>query len=99
MQHRHPPSRGTLALAAVLAALSSPLFAQAPEITADRSPGAKSVDVAQCKTWLHMLAGPEFEGRGTGQPGFEKAANYVAAHFKALGLEARGENGDRKSVV
>ena len=91
------PSRSVvpslLALAALVGANSSGLLAQQPALAADRAPGAAAVDVAQCKQWLHTLAGPEFEGRGTGQPGYEKAANYVAAHFKALGLEARGENG------
>jgi hypothetical protein len=62
-------------------------------LATDRTQGAATVDVAQCRAWLGTLAGPEFEGRGTGQPGYQKAADYVAAHFKALGLEARGENG------
>lgn len=63
------------------------------EMTKDRAAGAATITVEQCKEWLGTLASPEFEGRGTGQPGFQKAADYVAAHFKALGLEARGENG------
>ena len=63
------------------------------EMTKDRAPGAETITVEKCKEWLGTLASPEFEGRGTGQPGFQKAADFVAAHFKALGLEARGENG------
>jgi hypothetical protein len=63
------------------------------EMTKDRAPGAGTITVEKCKEWLGTLASPEFEGRGTGQPGFQKAADFVAAHFKALGLEARGENG------
>ncbi len=86
-----PARRSALALA--LAASSAGLLAQAPGLKPDRAAGATTVDVAQCKEWLGTLAGPGFEGRGTGQPGFEKAANYVAAHFKALGLEARGQDG------
>ncbi|MCU0866621.1 MAG: M20/M25/M40 family metallo-hydrolase, partial [Planctomycetes bacterium] len=74
-----------------IAAALAPLLAQSP-LAPDRSKGAAAVDIAMCKQWLGTLAGPEFEGRGTGQPGFEKAANYVADHFKALGLVARGEN-------
>lgn len=90
--------RSRLHLLAAAALFAAPLLAQAPTPKAaalkdDRAAGAASVDVAQCKQWLGTLAGPEFEGRGTGQPGFEKAANYVAAHFKALGLEARGQDG------
>jgi len=63
------------------------------EMTQDRAPGAATITVEKCKEWLGTLASPEYEGRGTGQPGFQKAADYVAAHFKALGLEARGEDG------
>src|SRR5690606_21804902 len=33
-------------------------------------------------------ASAEFEGRGTGEPGGEKAAAYIAAEFKKLGLAA-----------
>jgi hypothetical protein len=75
------------------AALTAASTAQAPQLPADRSAGAAAIDVARCKQWLHTLAGPEFEGRGTGQPGYQKAADYVAAHFESLGLEPRGEEG------
>lgn len=85
------PRAGLLALAVSIAAAGA---APAQSTMAkDRATGASQVSVAQCREWLGTLAGPEFEGRGTGEPGFAKAANYVAAHFKALGLEARGENG------
>ena len=76
--------RSLLQLAAAAAVLAT-LPAQSP-LTPDRQEGAAAVDVAMCKQWLGTLAGPEFEGRGTGQAGFEKAANYVADHFKELGL-------------
>ena len=68
-------------------------------LPADRAAGAATVSVADCQKWLGTLASKEFEGRGTGQPGYEKAANYVADHFKALGLEARGENGSYFQTV
>jgi hypothetical protein len=74
-----------LLLATLLATAPATGLAQ-DELAKDRAGGAKTVDVAQCKEWLYTLAGPGFEGRGTGQPGFEKAANYVAAHFQSLGL-------------
>ncbi|MFN3240576.1 MAG: M28 family metallopeptidase [Planctomycetota bacterium] len=78
----------TLLLAAALAPCT---FAQ--QLSDDRQQGAASVDAEQCSKWLHTLAGPDFAGRGTGQDGYRKAAEYVAAHFRALGLEARGEDG------
>lgn len=80
-----------------LLALATTLLAAAPaaaqRLPPDRAQGAAAVSLAQTKEWLGTLAGPDFEGRGTGQPGYEKAANYVAAHFARLGLAARGENG------
>jgi len=40
------------------------------------------------KTHLSILASNEYEGRGTGQAGGEKAANYIANEFKSYGLTA-----------
>ena len=37
---------------------------------------------------LSILASDAFEGRETGTAGAEKAANYIAAEFKRLGLQA-----------
>lgn len=39
------------------------------------------------------LSSPEFEGRGTGQPGGDRAAQYLAQKFAAIGLKPAGENG------
>jgi hypothetical protein len=79
----------TLLFAGLLLAPSA--FAQ--KLADDRARGAAAVDADQCSAWLHKLAGPEFAGRGTGQEGYRKAAEFVAAHFASLGLEARGEDG------
>ncbi|MCL7989007.1 M28 family peptidase [Sphingobacterium sp. lm-10] len=38
------------------------------------------------KKHLTILASPEFEGRGTGQAGGQKATEYVAQQFKEFGL-------------
>ena len=65
----------------------------AQDLQADRQKGAEAVKVEDCKTWLGKLASEEFGGRGTGQEGYRLAAEYVSAHFKALGIEARGEDG------
>ncbi len=40
---------------------------------------------------VEALASPEMEGRLTGAPGGERAANYVAAAFKASGLQPAGD--------
>ncbi len=39
------------------------------------------------------LSSNEFEGRGTGQPGADKAARYLADRFAKLGLKPGGDNG------
>ena len=80
-------------LCASLALTAAAATAQQKPLPDDRRAGAATVDVAQCKQWLGTLAGPEFEGRGTGEPGYQKAADYVAAHFKALGLAGKGDDG------
>lgn len=39
------------------------------------------------------LAAPEMQGRGTGQPGGERAAQFIAERFRQLGLKPAGERG------
>lgn len=54
-------------------------------------PGFDSITAQQCEDWLNLLAGPKFEGRGTGQPGHVKAAHWVAGKAAEFGLEPKGE--------
>jgi len=49
---------------------------------------ATEINPESAKKHLSILASAEFEGRGTGEPGGEKAAAYIAAEFKKLGLTA-----------
>ncbi|MBX9627339.1 MAG: M28 family peptidase [Gemmataceae bacterium] len=42
---------------------------------------------------LFFLAGPDCEGRGVGTAGLDKAADHVAAQFKAAGLQPGGKDG------
>jgi hypothetical protein len=95
-QPRHLPlfasSLLTLVASAVAQAPTTPTPATQP-LPEDRRGGAAAVSLDDCKKWLYTLASREFEGRQTGTPGYQKAADYVTAHFKALGLEARGDNG------
>ena len=55
--------------------------------------GYNSITEQQAKDWLGVLAGPGFEGRGTGQPGYTKAAHWVAGKLAEFGLEPIGDNG------
>lgn len=48
---------------------------------------AELITEESSKKHLSILASKEFEGRGTGQEGGKKAANYIAEHFKSYGLK------------
>lgn len=64
--------------------LTIPLAAQAE---------AKSIDPERLRLHDKTLASDAFEGRAPGQPGGEMAAKYIAAAFKAAGVEPAGDNG------
>jgi hypothetical protein len=49
---------------------------------------AAYITAADARKHLTILASDAFEGRETGKPGAEKAANYLAGEFKKLGLQA-----------
>jgi hypothetical protein len=86
--------RGSLATACLLlplAALSQ--FAGLKPVPANVKKGFDAITESDAKTWLTYLAGPECMGRGTGQPGFQKAADYMAARFKEFGLKPIGDKG------
>lgn len=46
----------------------------------------------QLTDYVKYLASDELEGRRTGTEGCEKAASYIAEHFKKIGLKASGDN-------
>ena len=80
-------------------AISSFVFAQGPhtninpdERTIDPSSFAGTITSADMKKHLSVIASDEFEGRETGTPGNKKAAQYIADHFKKLGLPTIGED-------
>jgi len=72
----------------VIAALAIGTCASAQKKTADPEKYAKLITAEDARKHLSILASDEFEGRETGKPGAEKAANYIAAEFKKLGLQA-----------
>jgi hypothetical protein len=55
--------------------------------------GWETITIETLKKDLEYLAGEECAGRGTGQPGYQKAAEYVAKRFKESGLKPIGDNG------
>lgn len=53
---------------------------------------AATITTDDLKKHLYTIASKEMEGRDTPSPGLEKAADYIEAYFKSLGL-APGNNG------
>ena len=54
-------------------------------------PMADTFDGARAMTHVAALAGPEMEGRRTGTPGLDLAAEYIAAGLRQAGLLPAGE--------
>ena len=52
-----------------------------------------SIDAERIRATVKTLADDAFEGRGTGQKGGDKAADWIAAQFKSYGLAPAGDNG------
>ena len=68
-------------------------FSGSVEPPADYKTGFDVITDEKAKEWLSILAGPVFEGRGTGQIGFTKAAHWVAGKTAEFGLEPMGDGG------
>ena len=51
-----------------------------------------NINVASIKETVNALAAPAMQGRGTAQPGGDKAAAYLADQFAKLGLKPLGDN-------
>ncbi len=84
-----------LALALFIASpiVSDAQYSGSEAVPAELTDGFESITPDQAKEWLNVLAGPTFAGRGTGQPGFMKAAHWVAGKVAEFGLEPMGEGG------
>ncbi|TPW18037.1 MAG: peptidase M28 [bacterium] len=78
----HRPSGGLPALILALLSLNVPRALAFEPITAD-----------ELMVHVRTLASDEFGGRGTGDPGGELAARYIARSFEQAGLVPAGDNG------
>jgi Peptidase family M28 len=65
----------------------------APALSATEKKAAARIKLETIREVTTTLSSPEFEGRGTGQPGADKAAHYLADRFAKVGLKPAGENG------
>lgn len=69
-----------------------PLLASAQKKDKSAVKAASSITADDMKKHLYTIASKEMEGRDTPSPGLEKAADYIEAHFRSLGL-LPGNNG------
>ena len=53
----------------------------------------QSISPENIAAHVRVLASDEYEGRGTGSAGEEKAALYIESQFKKMKLEPMGDNG------
>lgn len=58
---------------------------------------AQEVNRQEVERILNTLASDEMEGRGSFTPGIERAANFIAAEFKSIGLEPFAEENFRQT--
>ncbi|MGH9901141.1 MAG: hypothetical protein ACRD68_04795, partial [Pyrinomonadaceae bacterium] len=87
----------------VVSLLTTPALSfAAPAAETKRSPAAPTLSDAERQTMARVrvetirevtaaLSAEEMQGRGTGQPGGERAARYVADRFAKLGLKPLGD--------
>ncbi|MBC8029331.1 MAG: M28 family peptidase [Pyrinomonadaceae bacterium] len=65
----------------------------AATLSASEKKAAAKVKLETIRDVTTRLSSKEFEGRGTAQPGADRAANYLAEQFAKLGLKPGGDNG------
>ena len=70
------------------------LAAQAqPALPAPAEKAMNSIDPEKIRATVRYLSDDSFEGRGTGQKGGDRAADWIAAQFKSYGLQPAGDHG------
>jgi len=86
--------RRTICVAALcLASFASVTAAEPPGLTPAEHQVYKRIKAKIIREETEALSSDRLEGRGTLQPGGDKAAQWIAARMKALGLAPGGENG------
>lgn len=64
-----------------------------PDLPASAQQALNSIDSEKIRATVKYLADDALEGRGTGQKGGDKAADWIAQQFKSYGLQPAGDNG------
>ena len=96
MKNQHKPLALLLALllatSTALGLTQSAAPASTRAISADEQKLVDNLTIASLKDTVNALAADDMQGRGTGQPGGDKAAAYLADRFAKLGLKPLGNN-------
>ncbi len=91
--------------------LSVPTFAQMPAKAKPASTSkvgslskvetelTKNINLESIKSYTKALSADDMEGRGTMQPGGDKAAKWIADKFKSLGLKPLGDKGSYLQAI
>jgi hypothetical protein len=80
-------------LSVLLLVVSLPVFAGGADEPAGMKQAVAGVTAERIRQDVKYLSSDELEGRGTGAPGGELAAKYIAKGFADAGLEPAGDNG------
>lgn len=83
---------GFFPVVSALLVLAASATAQTRSSWPDRAPAPDDATVSDARSWITTLASDDMAGRQTGDPGFMKAAEFMAARFREFGLEP-GSNG------
>src|SRR5215212_6649145 len=75
----------------LIAALPATSMAQKRRAPSTASPGP--ISESTLRAHIKFLSDDQLEGRGTGAPGGELAAKYIAAQLEAMGLKGAGQGG------
>ncbi|MGB2868079.1 MAG: hypothetical protein WBD36_06500, partial [Bacteroidota bacterium] len=68
-------------------------FSQPAKVEKDARKGYDSIIPSDLKSYISVLSSDSLEGRETSYPGQKKAAEYIAGHFRKLGLKPIGDDG------
>ena len=77
----------------LLLILTSLALQAQPVLPAPAEKAMNSIDPEKIRATVKYLSDDSFEGRGTGQKGGDRAADWIAAQFKSYGLQPAGDHG------
>ncbi|HKP87442.1 MAG TPA: M28 family peptidase [Blastocatellia bacterium] len=88
-----------LALVSSTFARQSVAAKSAPPLSKSEREASAQLKVETIREVTTALASKEFEGRGTAQPGADKAARYIADRFAKIGLKPAGDAGTYQQAI